>query len=57
MKRNQKTNIKRRRKSAAVYLLGGSKSKYAQKKARGNQMYGPGCCGHHLKTRHANESD
>lgn len=22
------------------------KSKYSEKKARGNQMYGPGCCAH-----------
>lgn len=24
------------------------KSKYAEKKARGNMMYGPGCCAHSL---------
>lgn len=24
------------------------KSAYAEKKARGNQMYGPGCCAHRI---------
>ena len=24
----------------------GTKSKYAQKRERGKQMYGPNCCGH-----------
>lgn len=26
------------------------RSKYAEKKARGNMMYGPGCCAHSLTT-------
>jgi len=46
MKRNLESTQKARRKLSAKYLEGGGDSKYARKVRTGNQMYGPGCCGH-----------
>lgn len=34
--------------SKQIEEKGGKESKYAKKKAAGNQMYGPGCCGNKL---------
>ncbi len=49
MKRNNSTvrsaHMAARHASGAVE----SKSKYARKVKAGNQMYGPGCCGHKIK--------
>ena len=50
MKRNNETTQKARRKASAKYLEGQGNSRYARKVKSGNQMYGPGCCGHTRKT-------
>lgn len=46
MKKNQQTNKATRQKNR-----GRNASKYASKLARGNQMYGPGCCAHTQRVR------
>ena len=45
MKRNRNNVTAGRRKKA------NKRSRYAEKVARGNQMYGPGCCAHSRTSR------
>jgi len=43
MKRNQSTVRQ------AHHKARGKRSRYAEKQARGQQMYGPGCCAHRIR--------
>lgn len=47
MKTNQAT-IRSARRDRMAHAQG--QSKYAQKVKAGNQLYGPGCCAHRIKT-------
>ena len=50
MKRNSETDKAAHRKARKTQGSIGAKSKYARKRAAGNQMYGPVCCAHKIRT-------
>ena len=50
MKRNSEIDKAAHRKARKTQGSIGDKSKYARKRAAGNQMYGPGCCAHKIRT-------
>ena len=49
MKRNEQIDKAAHRKARRTHGTIGVKSKYARKRATGNQMYGPGCCAHKIR--------